>query len=50
GFFSPDETIVCCVTGSGFKSIDTIQGEIPAPDVIEPTLKAFSSNFKEVRE
>ena len=49
GFFSPDETIVCCVTGSGFKAIDTIQGEIPAPDVIEPTLKAFSSNFKEVK-
>ena len=46
GFVSPNETVVCCVTGSGFKAAETIQKEIPAPDVIEPSLTAFSHNFK----
>jgi len=48
GLIRPDETVVCCVTGSGFKAADTIQKEIPAPDVIKPSLEAFSSIYKGV--
>jgi len=46
GLIGPDETVVCCVTGNGFKAADTIQAETPAPVVIEPSLEAFSGVFK----
>lgn len=38
----PDEEVVCCVTGSGFKAADTILKEISQPRVIEPSLGALS--------
>jgi threonine synthase len=47
GFFQPDETIVCAVTGSGFKAMDTIQKSLAAPTVIEPSLQAFKKLQKE---
>ncbi len=48
GTFQPGETIVCCVTGSGFKSADTIQSVVNRPRVIEPSLEAFSKMNKDV--
>ena len=38
----PDEEVVCCVTGSGFKAADMILKEISQPRVIEPSLEALS--------
>ncbi len=43
GEIRPDETVVCCVTGNGFKAADTIQGRLGAPRVIEPSLEAFKA-------
>lgn len=34
-----DEGVVCCVTGSGFKSSDTILKSIPRPARIEPSIE-----------
>lgn len=49
GIFTGDETVVCCVTGSGFKAVDTIQANLSTPIVIEPTLQAFKK-FQEVTD
>jgi len=43
GEIHPDETVVCCVTGSGFKAADTLQGRLGALRVIEPSLEAFKA-------
>jgi threonine synthase len=43
GEIHPDETVVCCVTGNGFKAADTIQERLGAPRVIEPSLEAFKA-------
>jgi len=43
GEIHPDETVVCCVTGSGFKAADTIQERLGALRVIEPSLEAFKA-------
>ncbi len=43
----PEETVVCCVTGNGFKAADTIQREAAKPRVIEPILEAFSNIVKD---
>jgi threonine synthase len=34
-----DEDVVCCVTGSGFKSANTILKTVPKPTKIEPSIK-----------
>jgi len=34
-----DEEVVCCVTGSGFKSSETILGSVPKPDEIKPSIE-----------
>jgi threonine synthase len=47
GQIGSDESVVCCVTGSGFKAIDTIQKEIPEPNVIEPSLREFKLIIEE---
>jgi len=39
GDISRDEEVVCCVTGSGFKSSDTILKSIPRPARIEPSIE-----------
>jgi threonine synthase len=49
GKVQPDETVVCCVTGSGFKAAETIQGVIPVPKLIKPSLEAFASVFMGVK-
>lgn len=43
GEIHPDETVVCCVTGSGFKAADTLQERLGALRVIEPSLEAFKA-------
>lgn len=49
GIIRSDESVVCCVTGSGFKAMETIQNQIVRPSVIEPSLEAFQRIHKEVR-
>jgi len=39
GVISRDEEVVCCVTGSGFKSSETILKTIPKPMEIEPSVE-----------
>jgi len=39
GLISRDEEVVCCVTGSGFKSSETILKSIPKPVEIEPSIE-----------
>lgn len=39
GVISRDEEVVCCVTGSGFKSADTILKNIPKSEEIEPSIE-----------
>jgi len=48
GTIRPDEAVVCCVTGNGFKAADTIQKEIESPKIIEPSLEAFSKIHEEI--
>jgi len=42
GEVQPDEEIVCCVTGNGFKATETLLSGIPKPDEIEPNLEALT--------
>ena len=39
GQISRDEDVVCCVTGSGFKSADTLLKSVPKPTEIEPSIE-----------
>ncbi len=41
GQISRDDEVVCCVTGSGFKSADTLLKSVPKPVEIEPSLEAL---------
>lgn len=42
GEISPDEEVVCCVTGSGFKASESILEAVSKPVEIEPTLEALA--------
>ena len=42
-----DESIVVCITGNGLKTIEAVEADLPAPDAIEPTLKAFNAFFRD---
>ncbi|MCK4953419.1 threonine synthase [Candidatus Bathyarchaeota archaeon] len=42
GEIAPDEKIVCCITGSGFKASESILGSVSRPLEIEPTLESLS--------
>ncbi|MFQ5999405.1 MAG: threonine synthase [Candidatus Bathyarchaeia archaeon] len=39
----PDERVVCCVTGNGFKAAETILNHIPKPVEIEPKLASLET-------
>jgi len=41
GKIGQDETVVCCVTGNGFKAADTILRSLAPLKPIEPTIEAF---------
>lgn len=43
GEISPDEEVVCYVTGSGFKATDTILNSISKPIEIEPKLESLAT-------
>jgi threonine synthase len=45
GVISEDETVVCCVTGNGFKAADTLQSRLVSPSVIPPSLVAFQETY-----
>jgi threonine synthase len=45
GVITADETVVCCVTGNGFKAADTLQGRLVSPSVIQPSLHAFQEVY-----
>jgi threonine synthase len=38
---SPDETVVCLVTGHGLKQTRAFEGDVRLPEAIEPTLEAL---------
>jgi len=42
GEVQPDEEVVCCVTGSGFKAAENLLSSIPKPVEIEPNLEALA--------
>lgn len=46
GLISSDEEVVCCVTGSGFKSSETLLKKARRPLVIEPSLEELSRAVK----
>ncbi|MCP8304265.1 MAG: threonine synthase [archaeon] len=46
GEISPDEEIVCCVTGNGFKAAETLLNSIAKPFEIEPTLESLAEIVK----
>jgi len=41
GEVSPDERVVCCVTGNGFKATEIILNSVPKPVEIEPKLESL---------
>jgi len=43
GEVSPDEKVVCCVTGNGLKAAETILNNISKPVEIEPTLEFLTT-------
>lgn len=43
GVISPDEVVVCCVTGNGLKTTEHIVDSVPKPIEIDPTLKALET-------
>ena len=42
GAVSPDEKVVCYVTGNGLKTTETILNSIPKPVEIEPNLESLA--------
>ncbi len=45
GDISPDEKVVCYVTGNGLKATEAVLPHIPKPVEIEPNLKSFAKAF-----
>ncbi|HEX8524480.1 MAG TPA: threonine synthase [Tepidisphaeraceae bacterium] len=41
GRIPKNETIVVSITGNGLKTLETVQADLPAPEVIEPKLSDF---------
>jgi threonine synthase len=50
GDVSPDEKVVCYITGNGLKATEAILPHIPKPIGIEPNLKSFEKTFKVGRQ
>ena len=46
GEISPDEKVVCYVTGNGLKATETILNHIPKPVEVEPNLGSFAKTLK----
>jgi threonine synthase len=42
GRISPDESVVCFVTGNGLKTPESVSGHIPKPLVVEPEIQALT--------
>jgi threonine synthase len=45
GEVSPDEKVVCYVTGNGLKAPEAVLNHIPKPTEIEPNLRSFAKAF-----
>ncbi len=45
GDISPDEKVVCYITGNGLKATQSILPHVPKPVEIEPNLKSFEKAF-----
>jgi threonine synthase len=46
GEISPDEKVVCYVTGNGLKATKTFLTQIPKPIEVEPNIDSFAKAFK----
>jgi len=43
GQILPDESVVCCVTGNGLKSVEAVQPSSGQWQIVDPTLKALNT-------
>lgn len=41
GSFAPDETVVAFITGAGLKTREAVEGVLPEPVVVRPTIASF---------
>jgi threonine synthase len=41
GSFAPDETVVAFITGAGLKTREAVEGVLPEPVVVMPTIASF---------
>lgn len=46
GAFRPGETVVAYITGNGLKTLEAVEGLLPEPRVIDPSLRAFRSVYE----
>jgi threonine synthase len=47
GYIKPDETTVICITGNGLKTQEALNGKVPSPYYIKPSLASFEEVLKE---
>ncbi len=45
GRINPDESIVLCITGHGLKTKEALEGKLPPPAAIKPSLKEFEALY-----
>jgi threonine synthase len=43
GAIGPDESVVVCVTGNGYKTAEVVSGELPAPVRLSRAFKEFEA-------
>ena len=47
GYIKPDELTVICITGNGLKTQEALNGKVPSPSYIKPSLASFEEVMKE---
>ena len=43
GRFNPDDEIVLCITGNGFKTVEALQGSLPDAPLIAPRIRELEA-------
>ncbi|MCX7793921.1 MAG: threonine synthase [Thermodesulfovibrionales bacterium] len=46
GYIRPDEVTVICITGNGLKTQEALNGKVPSPHYIKPSLASFEEVMK----
>ncbi len=47
GYIRPDEITVICITGNGLKTQEALNGKVPSPHYIKPSLASFEEVMKD---